>query len=389
MDVIEEIRQRADALSAIRRDLHANPELAWQEARTSEVVARHLEALGVETHRGIGGTGVVGILRAGTSPRSIALRADMDALPITERNAFAHSSCSSGRMHACGHDGHTTMLLGAAEYLARHRDFDGTVVLIFQPAEEGEGGAGKMLEQGLLERFPFDAVFGMHNWPGLAAGSFAVMPGPIMASSDYWEVRLFGRGAHAAMPHLAIDPVTAGAALVQALQTLISRSRDPLEPAVLSVTQFHAGEAYNVIPDRATLIGTVRAHSNAIRDDIEAGMGRVIEGIALAHGLRAEFDYRRGYPPTISTAEEAELCRRAASRVVGADAVLTDRRPSMAAEDFSFFAEQRPACYVWIGNGPSEGGRSLHSSTYDFNDAILAIGASYWVKLVEEALPRR
>jgi hippurate hydrolase len=387
LDVIEAIRQREHALTAIRRDLHANPELAYQEARTSELVARHLEAQGIETHRGIGGTGVVGILKAGSGGQSIALRADMDALPITERNDFAHLSSHPGQMHACGHDGHTTMLLGAAEYLAQHRDFDGTVVLIFQPAEEGEGGSRAMLDDGLLERFPFDRIFGMHNWPGLAAGTFAVMPGPVMASSDYWQVQLFGRGAHAAMPHLGLDPVTAGASLVQALQTVITRSRNPLDPAVLSVTQFHAGEAYNVIPDRATLIGTVRALSNAMRDEIETGMDRVIAGVAQAHGLRAEFDYRRGYPPTINSTGEAQLCALAASRVVGSDAVLSGCKPSMAAEDFSFFAELKPACYVWIGNGPAEGGRSLHSSTYDFNDGILTLGASYWVRLVEAALP--
>ncbi len=387
MHVIEAIEARKSALSAIRRDIHANPELAFEEARTSEIVARHLRELGIETHTGLGKTGVVGVIRAGTSKRAIALRADMDALPITERNTFEHASKHRGRMHACGHDGHTTMLLGAAEYLARQRNFDGTVVLIFQPAEEGEGGAPAMLADGLLERFPFDSVYGMHNWPGLAAGSFAIHSGPVMASSDKWEIRLHGRGAHAAMPHQGIDPITAGAAIVQALQTLITRSRDPLEPAVLSVTQFHAGEAYNVVPDRAMLMGTVRALSHAMRDKLEAEMARVVAGVAAAHGIRAEFDYVRGYPPTVNAAAEAALCAKVASDLVGAANTLTDQRPSMGAEDFAFFAEQRPGCYVWIGNGPGEGGCMLHNPLYDFNDEVLALGASYWVRLVETALP--
>jgi hippurate hydrolase len=387
MHVIEAIQARESALSAIRRDLHAHPELAFDERRTSGIVAERLRALGIETHTGIGKTGVVGIIRAGSGARSIALRADMDALPIIERNTFAHASHHPGRMHACGHDGHTTMLLGAAEYLAAQRNFNGTVVLIFQPAEEGEGGAREMLADGLLERFPFDAVYGMHNWPGLPAGSFAVHTGPVMASSDPWYIHLRGRGAHAAMPHQGIDPITAGSGIVQALQTLITRSRDPLEPAVLSVTQFHAGDTDNVIPDRALLGGTVRALSHTMRDKLESEMGRVIQGLAAAHGIQAEFDYRRGYPPTVNTATEAALCARVACAVAGEAHVYTDLPPSMGAEDFAFFAEERPACYVWIGNGPGEDGCTLHNPFYDFNDELLPIGASYWVRLVETALP--
>lgn len=387
MQIIDDIRARHSELSRIRRDIHAHPELAFDEHRTGEIVARHLESLGIETHRGIGKTGVVGIIRAGTGSRSIALRADMDALPITERNTFDHRSQHAGRMHACGHDGHTTMLLGAAEHLAKHRNFDGTVVLIFQPAEEGEGGAPAMLADGLLDRFPFEMVFGMHNWPGLPVGSFGVFTGPVMASSDQWEIDIHGRGAHAAMPQQGLDPIVAGAALVQSMQHLITRTRDPLEPAVVSVTQFHAGEAYNAIPDRASLMGTVRALSHLERDRLEAAIGRVADGIAAAHGVHVDYRYRRGYPPTVNAEAPTALCARAAAATVGDAGVLSKLRPSMGAEDFAFFAQQRPGCYVWIGNGPGEGGCTLHNPHYDFNDDALPIGASYWVKLVETALP--
>ncbi|GAA5183796.1 M20 aminoacylase family protein [Niveibacterium umoris] len=387
MRIIDDIRARHAELARIRRDIHAHPELAFDEHRTSELVARHLEALGIETHRGIGKTGVVGVIRAGTSQRAIGLRADMDALPITERNTFDHRSRHAGRMHACGHDGHTTMLLGAAEYLARNRKFDGTVVLIFQPAEEGEGGAPAMLADGLLDKFPFDMVFGMHNWPGLPVGTFGVFPGPVMASSDQWEIDIRGRGAHAAMPHQGLDPIVAGAALVQSLQHLITRTRDPLEPAVVSVTQFHAGEAYNAIPDRAALMGTVRALSHEERDRIEAAMGRVATGIATAHGVEVEYRYRRGYPPTINDVTATDICEKAAALTAGGAAVLSNLRPSMGAEDFAYFAQERPGCYVWIGNGPGKGGCTLHNPHYDFNDEALSIGASYWVNLVETALP--
>jgi hippurate hydrolase len=387
MHVIDAIKARKTALAAIRRDIHAHPELAFEETRTSDIVARHLRDLGIETHEGIGKTGVVGIIRAGKSDRAIGLRADMDALPITERNTFEHTSRHNGKMHACGHDGHTTMLLGAAEYLSKHRNFDGTVVLIFQPAEEGEGGAPAMLDDGLLERFPFESVYGMHNWPGLPAGSFAIHSGPVMASSDKFEIHLHGRGAHAAMPHQGVDPITCGAAIVQSLQTLISRSRDPFDPAVISVTQFHAGEAYNVVPDRAMLMGTVRALTHEMRDKLEAEMARVVEGVAAAHGVKADFQYVRGYPPTVNSVDEAALCAEVAAALVGAANARTDMRPSMGAEDFAFFAEKRPGCYVWLGNGPGESGCMLHNPMYDFNDEILPVGASYWVRLVEAALP--
>ena len=386
MSLIESIRPLQSKLTAIRRDIHAHPELAFEEHRTAELVARHLEALGIETHRGVGGTGVVGVVRGRRGLRAIGLRADMDALPITERNEFAHKSTIQGCMHACGHDGHTTMLLGAAEALATRRDFDGTVYLIFQPAEEGEGGAPAMIADGLFERFPMEAVFGMHNWPGMEAGSFAIHSGPVMASADRFDIRFTGVGAHAAMPHLGVDPVVAGAAFVQAAQTLVSRVLDPIDAGVVSVTQFHAGEAYNVIPDRAELCGTVRTFSAEVRDRLERGLRQVAEGIAQSHGVEVDFQFRRGYPPTINTAAEAALCAEAARAVAGPERVFTDRRPSMGAEDFAYFLLEKPGAYVWVGNGPGEGGCMLHNPNYDFNDEVLPAGVAYWCALVQRLL---
>ncbi|MCK6407658.1 M20 aminoacylase family protein [Thauera sp.] len=386
MSLIESVRPLQSKLTAIRRDIHAHPELAFEEHRTAELVARHLEALGIETHRGVGGTGVVGVVRGRRGLRAIGLRADMDALPITERNEFAHKSTIQGCMHACGHDGHTTMLLGAAEALAARRDFDGTVYLIFQPAEEGEGGAPAMIADGLFERFPMEAVFGMHNWPGMEAGTFAIHSGPVMASADRFDIRFTGVGAHAAMPHLGVDPVVAGAAFVQAAQTLVSRVLDPIDAGVVSVTQFHAGEAYNVIPDRAELCGTVRTFSAEVRDRLERGLRQVAEGIAQSHGVEVLFEFRRGYPPTVNTAAEAALCAEAARAVAGADHVFTDRRPSMGAEDFAYFLEEKPGAYIWIGNGPGEGGCMLHNPRYDFNDEVLPAGVAYWCALVRRLL---
>jgi len=386
MSVIESIRPRLAKLAELRRDLHAHPELAFAEHRTADLIARHLEALGIEVHRGLGTTGVVGVVRGGRSLRAIGLRADIDALAIQERNEFAHRSVHAGCMHACGHDGHTTMLLGAAETLVSRRDFDGTVYLIFQPAEEGEGGGLAMIEDGLFERFPMESVFGMHNWPGMPSGHFAVHPGPVMASADRFDITVTGRGAHAAMPHLGADPVTAGAAFVQAIQTIVSRSVDPTDAAVISVTQFHAGEAYNAIPDRAQLCGTVRAFSEAVQDQIEAALGRVGDGIAAAFGVEVAVEYRRGYPPTVNAAAEAALCAEVAATLVGPDRVTTMARPSMGAEDFAYFLQRKPGCYVWIGNGAGEGGCTLHNPTYDFNDEIIPTGVAYWVELVRRIL---
>lgn len=387
MELIHTLAALQPKLAAIRRDIHAHPELAFEEHRTAELVASRLEALGIETHRGIGRTGVVGVIRKGRREGAIGLRADMDALPITERNAFPHHSRHPGRMHACGHDGHTTMLLGAAEWLQDKGRFDGTVVLIFQPAEEGDGGAREMIEDGLLTRFPMQSVFGMHNWPGLPAGHFAVHDGPVMACADRFDIEIRGHGAHAAMPHLGVDPVAAGAALVQGLQTIASRAVDPLDAVVVSVTQFHAGEAYNVIPDRAQLCGTVRAFRPEVEDRVEEAMQRICAGIGAAFGANVNFEYRRGYPPTINTSAEAALCARVAAEVAGPGAVDSAPRPSMGAEDFAYFLRERPGAYVWIGNGPGEGGCTLHNPNYDFNDAILPAGAAYWVRLAETLLP--
>jgi len=376
-----------NSLIALRHDLHAHPELAFEEHRSSDVVAAFLQSLGLEVHRGLAGTGVVGVLRNGDSPRAIGLRADLDALPLHEQNLFPHRSRHDGRMHACGHDGHTAMLLGAAQALAGDSDFNGTVVFIFQPAEESDGGARVMIEQGLFERFPVDAVFGMHNWPGLPAGQFAVHSGPVMACADQFDIVLSGHGGHAAMPQQARDPLVAAAALVQALQTVVSRTLDPLDPAVLSVTRFFSGgEAYNVIPSEARIGGTVRAFRAEVQDQIEAALERLTAGIAAAHGVQAHLNYRRGYPPTINSATEAALCTEVARAVAGDGNVRNDLNPSMGAEDFSYMLREKPGCYVWIGNGMAEGGCMLHNPHYDFNDAILPLGVSYWVELVKRVL---
>ncbi|MEO1767261.1 M20 aminoacylase family protein [Thiobacter aerophilum] len=386
MQIPSRIQSQLPRLVALRHELHAHPELAFEEHRTSDLVARVLDTAGIEVHRGLAGTGVVGVLRAGNSPRAIGLRADMDALPIEEENTFAHRSRHPGRMHACGHDGHTAMLLAAAEHLAATRAFEGTVYFIFQPAEEGEGGARAMIEDGLFTRFPMDAVFGLHNWPGLPVGQFAVHMGPVMAGADQFDITLRGHGAHAAMPQQARDPVLAGAALVQALQALISRECDPLDAAVLSVTRFHAGEAYNVIPAQAVLGGTVRTLRAEVQARLEAAIERVASGIAQAHGMQAQVDYRRGYPATINSRREAAFCQEVAAQVVGQAQVQTDLPPSMGAEDFAYMLQEKPGCYVWLGNGPGEGGCTLHNPRYDFNDAALPIGAAYWVRLVERWL---
>jgi hippurate hydrolase len=387
MGIRAEIRQRSADYVALRHDLHAHPELAYQECRTSDLVADYLSNLGLAVHRGLAGTGVVGVLQRGSSPRSIGLRADMDALPVQELNAFAHRSRHDGKMHACGHDGHTAMLLAAAEYLSRHGRFDGRVVFIFQPAEETDGGARVMIEQGLFERFPVDAVFGMHNWPGLPAGQFAVHRGPVMACADQFDIVVHGHGAHAAMPHQGRDPLVAAAALVSGVQGIVSRSLDPLDAAVISITRlFAGGEAYNIIPEEARLGGTVRAFREPVQAQVEADLRRYCQGIGAAHGVDMQLDYRRGYPPTINTATESEQCRETLCGLIGSDNVRTDLNPSMGAEDFAFMLRQRPGCYVWIGNGLAAGGCMLHNPHYDFNDAILPLGASYWVELSERLL---
>jgi len=393
MNNLETAYKERMTLQVIRRDLHAHPELAFCETRTADVVARMLTALGIETHRGLAETGVVGVLRAGRSGRAIGLRADMDALPINEKNSFSHRSVYEGRMHACGHDGHTTMLLGAARLLATSPNFDGTVYLIFQPAEESGGGARVMVENGLFERFPMEAIYGMHNWPGLPAGEFAVHPGPVMAGTDRFDIHIRGVGGHAAMPHLVVDSLHAGAALVQAVQSIVSRSIDPFDSAVVSITCFHAGDAYNVIPGHAEICGTLRSFSENVRQKALARLAELCAGIATAFGVEIVFSARAdSYPPTINTATEAACCRQAAAAVVGHEHVRSGERPSMGAEDFAFYLQHKPGAYIWIGNDPAEtkpgSSVGLHNPGYDFNDDILPIGAAYWVELVRLALGR-
>ncbi len=380
-----------DRLVSIRRDLHAHPELAFQESRTADVVARELAACGLEVHRGLAGTGVVGILRKGEGGRSIGLRADMDALPLAEKNAFAHCSTRPGRMHACGHDGHTTMLLGAARFMAENRDsldIEGSVHFIFQPAEETDGGADVMIRDGLFDRFPMDAVFGLHNWPGLPVGELAVLPGPVMAGTCAFEITISGQGCHAAMPQQGIDTLIAASHLVLALQTIVSRNVDPCEAAVVSVTQIHGGEAFNVIPDDAVVRGTIRAFKPEVQALVETALRRICAGIDSMFGVRSQVSFEQRYPPTINSVTESALCRDIGALVFGTEHVRRNELPSMGAEDFAFMLQKKPGCYVWLGNGPGTGGCSLHNPHYDFNDAIIPLGVTYWVRLAESFLHR-
>jgi amidohydrolase len=394
MNLIDRITQFQAEIQQIRRDLHAHPELRYEEHRTSDVVARSLAAWGIETHRGLGGTGVVGVIRNGTSARSIGLRADMDALPIHEMNEFAHRSTHAGRMHACGHDGHTAMLLAAARYLAETRPFDGTVNLIFQPAEEGGAGAQKMIDDGLFDRFPCDAVYGMHNWPGLAVGQFGFAPGPMMASGNQFEIRVRGKGAHAAMPHQGVDPVFVAVQIVQGLQGIVTRAKKPIDAAVLSVTIIRAGDATNVVPDEAFISGTVRTFGERVTDLIEERMRRIAALTAEAHGAQAEVRFDRYYPPTVNHAAHSAFAADVAQDIVGAANVFRAVEPTMGSEDFSFMLRARPGCYLWIGNGDGThrspghglGPCQLHNPSFDFNDALIPIGATFWVRLVEASL---
>ncbi len=394
MKLIPEIQQAQADIRAIRRDIHAHPELCFEEQRTADVVAQQLAAWGIEVHRGLGTTGLVGVIRNGNSPRTIGLRADMDALPLQEANAFAHRSQHEGKMHACGHDGHTAMLLGAAHYLAQHRNFDGTVHLIFQPAEEGGGGAREMIKDGLFERFPCDAVFGMHNWPGMPAGSFGTRAGPLMASSNEFRIVVRGKGAHAAMPHNGNDPVFTAAQIVSALQGIITRNKRPIDTAVISVTQFHAGDATNIVPNEAWIGGTVRTFTVPVLDLIERRMREVSEAVAAAFDCTIEYTFHRNYPPTINSAAEATFAIEVADELVGPELVDGDVEPTMGAEDFSFMLEARPGCYLFIGNGDGAhrehghgiGPCMLHNPSYDFNDELLPIGSTFFVRLVEKWL---
>ncbi|GAB1391418.1 MAG: amidohydrolase [Rubrivivax sp.] len=397
MRMIESILADAAAITAIRRDIHAHPELCFEETRTADLIARALTDWGIPIHRGLGKTGVVGIVKNGTSARAVGLRADIDALPMTEFNRFPHHSTIPGKMHACGHDGHTAMLLAAAKHLARHRNFDGTVYLVFQPAEEGGGGAREMMKDGLFERFPMEAIFGMHNWPGMKVGQFALIAGPMMAGSNEFKVTIHGKGAHAAMPYLGVDPVPVACQIVQALQTIVTRNKRPIDTAVISVTKIHAGEATNVIPDSCTIEGTVRVFSHEVLDLVERRMKVIAEQTCAAFEARCAFEFVRNYPPTINHAAETEFARRALAEVVGAENVLA-YEPTMGSEDFSYFLQEKPGCYFVIGNGDGahralghgEGPCMLHNPNYDFNDELIPIGATAWVRLAEQwlATPR-
>lgn len=386
MPIINRIAALHDEMTAWRHELHAHPELAFEEKRTADFVAEKLKSFGIDVHRGLAGTGVVGSLKGKPGGRAIGLRADLDALPIQEANQFGHRSQASGRMHACGHDGHVTMLLGAAKYLAETRSFAGTVHFIFQPAEEAAGGGKVMVDEGLFTKFPVEAVYGMHNWPGLSVGEFSVRSGPIMASLDVFDIEITGRGSHGAMPHHGVDPVVAAAHVVTALQTIASRNADPIEAAVISVTQIHGGDAYNVIPDTVKLAGTTRTLKPAVRDLVEKRLGAIVESTAAALGCTSKVVYQRRYPSTVNHEAETRDSLKAAAAVAGERLVHTDLPPAMGSEDFAFMLEAKPGCYVWIGNGPREGGCTLHNAHYDFNDQILPLGASYWATLVEQKL---
>jgi len=398
MNLIDAIKVDAAEMARVRKDIHAHPELCYQEARTSALVADQLRQFGVEVHTGLGVTGVVGVIKghqppaAGQPLKSLGLRADMDALPIQELNTFEHASQHPGKMHACGHDGHTATLLAAAKHLAANRDFAGTVYVIFQPAEEGGGGAREMIKDGLFERFPMDAVFALHNWPGLPVGLFAVSPGPVMASSNEFRITVRGKGAHAAMPHMGIDPVPVAAAMVQSFQTIVTRNNKPVDAAVISVTMINAGEATNVIPNTCEMRGTVRTFSVPVLDLIEQRMREVAQHTAAAYGATCDFEFVRNYPPTINDATQAAFAKRVFTAAFGS-ANVGDQEPTMGAEDFAYMLMEKPGAYIFLGNGTGDhrdighggGPCTLHNPSYDFNDDLIGIGATGWVRLVNDA----
>ena len=392
MAVINRIAEFHEEMKGWRRDIHAHPEVAFEEQRTSDFVAEKLAEFGIEVHRGLATTGVVGLLegQSNSSGRSIGLRADMDALHIQELNDFDHRSRHDGKMHACGHDGHTTMLLGAAKYLAETRNFDGRVAFIFQPAEENEGGGRVMVEEGLFDLFPVEAVYGLHNMPGRAVGSVALRAGPAMAAFDIFEIVITGKGAHAAMPHLGIDPVVTGAQIVTALQTIASRRTEPIDSVVLTVTQFHAGDTWNVIPETAVIRGTVRSFKKETQDQIETDLERIARAICESQGATMTLRYERRYPALVNTESETVIAAATAAKVVGEENVEVGAEPLMGSEDFAYLLEARPGCYIWLGNGVDggPGGCAVHNPHYDFNDEVSVVGASYWATLVESTLPK-
>ena len=386
MKIIKELEDLQGEMQEWRRDIHAHPEIAFEEHRTAQIVADKLESFGIEVETGIAGTGVVGTLRKGMGNRSIGLRADLDALLINETNDFEYKSKNPGHMHACGHDGHTTMLLGAAKYLSEQGNFDGTVNFIFQPAEENEGGGRVMIEDGLFDKYPVESVYGMHNIPGMPVGSFAIKPGPIMAAFDIFNLKVIGRGGHAAMPQTTVDPIIVGTKIIDAFQAIISSSIDPQEPSVLSVTQFHGGDAYNVIPNQVEIKGCTRCFSPNVQKKLEDEMRQISESICKAYGADCEFHYEHRYPATINSEEEANLAGQVAQEIAGEEKVNLSPKPGMGSEDFAYMLQEKPGSYIWIGNGDGEGSCMIHNPGYDFNDQILPIGATYWVKMAEEIL---
>jgi len=383
MSPLDSIRQFHPELTEIRRDLHAHPELGMGEHRTAEIVAQQLESFGVEVHRGVGKTGVVGVLRGRPGNRAIGLRADMDALPIEEANDVAFRSRTSGVMHACGHDGHTTMLLGAAKYLAETRDFDGTVNFIFQPGEEGCGGALAMLEDGLFQRFPCDAIYGMHNRPGMPVGEYAISEGPAMAGGAFFDITVSGKGAHGAHPDAGMDPVIAACHIATAAQTIVARNLNPADPAVISITKIGGGDAYNVIPETATMSGTARFFSRKVGEQIEEAMKRVVDGVAAGLGCTATIDWRLIFAPTVNAGDATDAYVAAATELVGEAKVTRGKPPSMGSEDFSFMMEQVPGAYILVGNGE---GAMPHNPRYMFNDEAIPFGAALYARIVERGL---
>ena len=388
MPILDSIREYHADLTGWRRDIHAHPELGFEERRTSDLVAGQLGEFGIEVHRGIGKTGLVGRLRIGNSPRTIGLRADMDCLPIQETNEFAHRSQHQGRMHACGHDGHTAMLLGAARYLARTRNFDGTVHFIFQPAEEGLGGADAMVKAGRFDEFPCDAIFGLHNRPGLAVGKFQIRPGAMMAGGAFFDIAIKGKGAHGARPESGIDPVLVASHITTALQSIVARNMRPVDTVVVSVTQIHGGDAYNVIPERAVLRGTVRCFRKDAMAMVEQRMRGLAEGVAAGFGATASLDFRVLFPPLVNHADETRFIADCAADIVGEDNVNRQGPLTMASEDFSYLLERVPGAYIQIGNGDGDGACEVHNPGYDFNDGALPFGSALFCRLVERRLAR-
>ena len=386
MTLVKNLKQLHAEMRKWRQHLHQFPETAFEETQTAAFIAEKLTSFGLDVHQGLGRTGVVATLSAGNSKKKIALRADMDALFIQEQNIFSHASCHDGKMHACGHDGHSAMLLGAASYLSKNRHFDGTVYFIFQPAEEGRAGAKQMIDDGLFDQFPADCVFGMHNFPDIPVGHFAVKTGAMMASSDSFEIIITGKATHAAIPNLGCDPIVVAAQLINSLQTIVSRNIDPADCAVLSITQIHAGNTWNAIPESVILRGTFRSFNENIKTLIVDKMTQLVNSICTGFDVSVKIEFNpenEGYPVTFNTQAETAIALKAAQAVAGDNRVNQNPTPSMGAEDFSFMLQEKPGCYIWIGNGSSENSCLLHNPHYDFNDEILPVGAAYWVKLVE------